>query len=606
MSLFEANLRLLAERHPQACRALERELPGEGRVRVVPTPSGAPTAILGGISVHSRRDPRKEAAAQVESETARDATAAIILGFGLGYAAEAFRERFPPIPALVIEPDVEMFRAAVSSRNLSGILSDGKTSFLVGAQPEEAAAMLEALPLAKPSVFSLRPAREKNPAWFHAMEEVLQSFLLRRDVNAHTLTRFGRLWVRNLGRNLEAFLGFPGVALLEGMFSGFPALVVAGGPSFDDIAPRLRELAERLLIVSVNTSLAPCLEAGVRPDFAVVVDPQYWASRYLDWTEPGVIVAEPSTHPRVFHRTGSRFFLCSSLFPLGERLESVVGEKGKLGAGGSVATSAWDLARLLGASPVYTAGLDLGFPGMRTHCRGVSLEELWHSLSGRLSPSEGASFRALREIGVFPTASASGGVTATDRRMLIYKWWFENQLAMRPGARSFTLSGDSAAIRGMPLARVEEVLDLPPVRAEIDARMRRVKELSREGAAGPEVRRMLREALGDVLAGLTELEKLSRRGLSLTAELEKALARGGDPGGSIRELDRVDRGILEVSDRSIAGFLLQSLIHGIEARGEGMATREEVLARSSEMYRGIAESAGWQSELLARARRTIG
>ena len=144
-----------------------------------------------------------------------------------------------------------------------------------------------------------------------------------------------------------------------------------------------------------------------------------------------------------------------------------------------MATAAWDLARHLGARPIYMAGLDLGYPAMRTHCRGVFTEDLWLAACHRTGPQETSSFRYLHEIGLFPVRSSGGAATHTDRRMLLYKWWFENQLTMHSDARTFTLSPDSVAIEGIPLADVQDTLRLPHVRDEIEARIRK----EREGAA---------------------------------------------------------------------------------------------------------------------------
>jgi hypothetical protein len=607
VSPWVRNLRVLAAHHLQTVRILESDASGPGRVHLAETPSGNPTATIDGIFLHSRYDPSRDAAMHVEREIDSSVTALIVLGFGLGYGTESARARFPNLPILVIEPDVEVFRVALTARDLSVLFSDRKILLHVGSSPESVTPLLESLPLSKPGFLRLRPAIENNPAAYHAAEEVVRSWLLRKDINVNTLNRFGRLWVRNLARNMRSFLECPGVAPLSGRFDGIPALVIAGGPSLDAIAPRLRELSKRLLIVSVNTPLMACLKAGVEPDFTVVVDPQYWASRYLDWTTStrGVFVVEPSTNPRVFRRPGASFFLCSSLFPLGEILEAAVGEKGQLGAGGSVATSAWDLARLLGANPVYTAGLDLGFPGMRTHCKGVYVEELWLSGSSRLAPMEGSSFRSLHDIGLFTVRSASGGATPTDRRMLLYKWWFENQLLIRSEMKSFTLSPRGAAIPGMPLAGVEDALALPVIRPEIDRLMAEVRGMRADQETHARLARSLTMALEQLTSELERLQRLSLRGLSLTRTLEKLIAENGDFGSCLRELDDVDRKILEVSARNIAGFLIQSIIHGISGEGERKSNPEEIVARSAAIYEGIAGSAKWQMHLLSRAKDSL-
>jgi hypothetical protein len=609
MSVLDGNLAALAPRFGDLARRLEEPSVERADIEVVPSASGAPTARYRGTWLHSRHDPRKEAAGQIARELDREATTGIALGFGLGYAAEEFLARAPGAALLVVEPDLALFRAALACRDLTAFLSSPRVTLHVGAVAEEIPEALGRLPLEKPVFLRLRAEVEKDPAPFRSAEEIARSYLLRREVNVNTLNRFGRLWVRNLCRNISAFVDSPGIARLEGHFTGVPALVLAGGPTFDAVAPRLRELAERMLVIAVNTPLAACREAGVSPDFTVVVDPQYWASRTLDWARPasGFVVAEPSTHPRVFRGDQSRFLLCSSLFPLGERLEAAVGERGKLGAGGSVSTSAWDLARLLGCEPIYAAGLDLGFPGLRTHCRNAFFEQLWYATCGRLSPVEGRQTRSLREIGVFAVRSAGGGWVATDRRMLLYKWWFENALAMRPGLRSYLLTGEGAAIAGMPVASIECVLALPRIRPLIDGKMAGVAARCRGSAdkaenQDPKERRdALVGVLGALAADLRELERVAGDGLARTDRLESVLARREDPRKLLSALDEIDRRILEVSSRNVASFLLQSVIHRVQGAGDRAASAAEVLSTSREIYRGILESARFQGELLQRS-----
>jgi hypothetical protein len=619
VSLLRENLAALAERHPGAAEALSaaeappaHEAPAEPAatpgIEIQVTPSGEPTARRDGVYLHGRHDPIRDAEGQVKREIDKDCTAIIVIGFGLGYGAQAARRAFPAIPLLVVEPDVQLFGAALGSRDLRPLLDDPAVRLHLGSRPEGLPAVLETLPLARPGFLRLRSALHARPVTYRASEETIQSWLLRRDINVNTLNRFGRLWIRNLCRNMDQLLRCPGVDSVRGIFDGLPALVVAGGPSLDALAPRLADLRQRMLVVAVNTPLRACREHGVEPDFTTVVDPQYWASRSMDWTRgtDGVFVAEPSTCPRVFRKEEERFFLCSSLFPLGETLEQAIGQKGKLGAGGSVSTSAWDLARLLGARPLYAAGLDLGFPGMRTHCRGTYPEGMWLSAADRFSPVESSSFRSLRDIGLFAARSTAGGTTPTDRRMLLYKWWFENQLRMSPAPAAYTLSGEGIEIEGMPLARLDDALALPVVRREIDRRMKRVRQIHEAEAATGETREQLAAALGTLESQLGELETQALRGRSLSRELGRLLAAHRDTSACLAEMDGIDRAILAVSARSIAGFLIQSVIHGITGEGDKAAGSEEVVRRSEAIYAGIAESAAWQRGLIGRSSTLLG
>ena len=238
---------------------------------------------------------------------------------------------------------------------------------------------------------------------------------------------------------------------------------------------------------------------------------------------------------------------------------------------------------------------------MRTHCKGVFTEDLWLSSNGRLAPLEGSSFRYLREIGVFPVRSCSGGTTLTDRRMLIYKWWFENQLTLRPGTRTFALSPESIAIEGMPLADIGDVLSLPAIRAEIETRKKRERLSLAEGASFEGARTALRETLVDLQLRLAELSTLAEEGLQVNTALDAAIRHGKAAAQLLGELDALDARILDMSARSIAGFLMQSLIQRIDGKGERKASPGEVLADSEALYRGIMDSARWQSDLISRA-----
>jgi hypothetical protein len=603
VSLREDNLAVLASLHPWAAASLSAAPPEPGRVYISPSAAGPPTAVLDGRRVHSGHDPVREARRQVQGEVPADATAVIALGFGLGYGVEAVRELRPGVPIIAIEPEAALFNAALGSRDLRPLLSDPRLRVHLDREPEGLAGLLEGLPLSRPCFLRLRPAIQARPAPYRAAEELVRSWLLRRDINVNTLKRFGRLWVRNLCRNVRAFADCAGVAGLSGLFDGLPGLVVAGGPSLDALGPRLRELRERAFVVAVNTPLAACMAWGAEPDFTVVVDPQYWASRYLDWAQARrcIYVAEPSTCPRLFRAVSSPVFLCSSLFPLGETLEAAIGEKGKLGAGGSVSTSAWDFARLLGARPLYAAGLDLGFPGLRTHCRGVFAEQSWLAAATRLDPLEGRSHRAITDIGLFGARAAGGGLVPTDRRMLLYKWWFECQLAMRPEVDARTLSPDGVDIKGMRVSPVEEALGLPRIRPEVDRRLERARAIHRDTARDARLLQALADAVADIGSQMEALESLGTRGAALCGELEAAVAAGADPRPLIAALDDVDARILSLPARGVAGFLLQSIIHEITGQGEAPADPREAVARSKAVYAEMAESTAWQKDLLRRA-----
>ncbi|GHU86294.1 hypothetical protein FACS189473_5530 [Spirochaetia bacterium] len=359
------------------------------------------------------------------------------------------------------------------------------------------AAVMGALRLfkGKPEIIRNRALMTLDEAWYADAERHIGTWTSKDAVNQATLKRFGKRWVRNLAANMESIRDLPGVGRLAGVLrtcapqacGDIPVLLAAAGPSLDGIVPYLPALAERCVVAAVDTSLNLLLKAGVDPDFALVVDPQYWNVRHLDRAKAPktCLVAESAVYPSAlrgflpqkvspsaenmaagaampYTAAFERAYLCGSVFPLGRFIEERVDPKGSLGTGGSVATTAWDFARLLGASSIWIAGLDLSFPGLKTHFKGALFENRALAESGRLDPAETRSVRALRDGLPFSAPSAEGGTVLTDRRLSLYAAWFENRFRLYPNLRNYSFSAGGLAIPGLIPAKPEDLLALPP------------------------------------------------------------------------------------------------------------------------------------------------
>ncbi|MDR2445570.1 MAG: DUF115 domain-containing protein [Spirochaetaceae bacterium] len=450
------------------------------------TASGAPTARLDGRYLHSTRDPAREAARLVlvadVGKTSQN-RAFLLLGFGLGYAAEAAAALDPPPLVIAVEKRVDVLRAAFETRDLSGLLG-GRLVFVLGDEP---GAVTEALRIAPKELSIIRnPALTAADAEFYReLERHIENWRTKDAVNEATLRRFGKRWVKNQAANLPAVRDLPGIGLLAGRFD-FPVLLLAAGPTLDQLDRKVAALAERCVVVAVDTALRFLRREGVKPDFVVSVDPQYWNTRHLDrcLSEKSVLVAEAACYPTLLRDrldgvgVGRPSFLCGSLYPLSGFIERRVDVKGRLGSGGSVASAAWDFAASLAparaARPIFIAGLDLAFPGFATHYRGALFEERALVTATRFLPAETLSFRALLDGAPFFAAAADGTLVLTDKRLALYASWFENRLKSPENRGSFRLSGRGLAINGMKTAGIEEVLDLPPCRAEISRRTEQV------------------------------------------------------------------------------------------------------------------------------------
>ena len=532
---WEKNIAVLRARYPALAEQLEKNnrpafFGGAAGVdhatgpdiRVESAASGNPTLVINGIHIHSNRDPVREASRQAATESAENAENAgkagnrvrVVLGFGLCYGAEA-AAKASSLPVIVAERRPELFRLALENRDLGEFLSSGKHILVVGGDPGGITGVLGILEQAgiKTAPFVIKngalcSVSAEDREWYDDAERRIFSWISRDRINAATLRRFGKRWTKNLAANLGVIRDLPGGRGFAGCLDGtdIPVFLAAAGPSLDEIAPRAAAIRERCLLVAVDTSLRFLLRLGIDPDFTVAVDPQFWNSRHLDrLSSASCLVAESAVYPPVLRPGGfRRTFLCRSLFPLGRFIEDRTDPKGALGAGGSVATTAWDFARLLGPSAIWIAGLDLGFPGYKTHFRGALFEENVHAESTRFTPAETLSCLSLQGGFPFFAASASGGRVLTDRRLSIYCAWFENRISQERTLRNYSLSSGGLAVRGLVPAALPQLLALPPRRDEITKLLEKTfARIEGEFAAEKAAREQrYGEAFGDLVRGL--------------------------------------------------------------------------------------------------------
>ena len=113
---------------------------------------------------------------------------------------------------------------------------------------------------------------------------------------------------------------------------------------------------------------------------------------------------------------------------------------------------------------------------------------------------------------------------------------------------------------------------------------------------------MLRERRPErVIRSLRDLsEELSR--LEALAAEGAALAGSGRPAGElVPALAEVDRRIMALASRQIAGFLFQPLIREILDNPEGAGDFEKALGTSRSLYRNMVVSASYHRKLLEKS-----
>lgn len=239
--------------------------------------------------------------------------------------------------------------------------------------------------------------------------------------NRATVISLGRLWIRNLFRNLLEFdQGIDQAASLADR----PILVAGAGPSLEEHGELIRRIRTGVRLLAVDTALPYLLALDIVPDAVVSMDSQQLNVKDLIPTPPPGIrlladaTAAPSfvrAFPRHLRYAFVSHFAESSLWGL---LEEANLRIPMLQAGGSVGTTSLLLAdhlrHLAGRRelPILLAGLDFAFTPGLPHARMTYTHILTLTSRSRLAPEPFLPPHLARKR--LPAPAKGGGTVRTD------------------------------------------------------------------------------------------------------------------------------------------------------------------------------------------------
>ena len=488
-SIWNKNLQLFKSRFP-ALADLYHELIEEISIQgdekgifsfwsILPAKNGSPTAQINHMLLHSSYNPQREAQTTAQQLVTKNKETVIFMGAGLGWQfcamAQLMVKSVAPCPVkklVLVEPDPVHFFGALYYIDWSEVFAVEQLVLAIGCPENSLMGLLEGNSINTGStgvsaayVYVIPAFIQHARPYFDSVITLIERNRNKNDINAATYKRFEKLWIRNSMKNLVHIAECGTVKeLADKAPAGHNFILVAAGPTLEEILPKIKEWAACTTIVCVETALHALLKTGIQPDYIVITDPQYYAYRHIAGlaAPKSILVCPLSVHPAVFRFKCRQIVLCSEMFPVSSYFESKLGEFGDLGAGGSVASSAWNLCRLLGAQNIYLAGLDLSYPAGQTHIKGSSAEQAFLAASYRLSTLQNKN--SAYRFGPNPEYAVDyeGKPVLTDARMKMFAWWFESRLAACPEVKTWTLSSKSMKIPG-----VQVVTDLATVSTEV-------------------------------------------------------------------------------------------------------------------------------------------
>jgi len=373
-------------------------------------------------SLHSRYNPRAEAARYIDSLQLKNTIECFILiEPGFGFLIPVLRERFPDSKIIILHTGKCLSRENLTSDCAVYCGVSDETDLI--SQTHDIKIFLETeipnIDIAKIKIIEWRPSMNYFKEAYVKLLSQSVEFLKRIDAGKRTTAHFGKRWFKNYLKNICYIK-----KIISFKKSDIPVIVTGSGPSLENALPFIKDMQEYCLIIAASSSITALSFAEIKPDIIITTDGGNWARKHLH-----ILFSDTAN---LFSNTAFAANLCAALpsqcserpFLLindGSFWQSVILHELSLpsiiiGQRGTVSATAAELAMQLSNGNIYLAGMDFSNSDIRTHAKPYAFDNIFFAQANRFFPVYSAAFKR-------SSLLKDGG------SMKIYETWFKDQLS---------------------------------------------------------------------------------------------------------------------------------------------------------------------------------
>lgn len=302
-----------------------------------------------------------------------------MFGFGNGiFVRELLHRAAVDSEVYLWEPNAEIFRYVLEKEDITDILTDRRFHIFLGEEGlqdyknivdyvlnwHNAATQIHCSHICYDQLFE-----KEYQEFMNTVYSANQMMRVRRDTNVW----FAHRTVTNTLRNLRYIEHSNYITELMGKIpDDIPAIIVSAGPSLEKNMSLLKKAEGRAFIVATDSAVRVLEANGLPYDCINTVDPgkpTWYLSKFPGSKEKPLFCTMQAPAKLMEFHAGRKIWGGNSFF-----IDILYGRFGmffpNIDAGGSVATDALELIRLLGFKTVILIGQDLAYDGEKTHAGG--------------------------------------------------------------------------------------------------------------------------------------------------------------------------------------------------------------------------------------------
>lgn len=440
--MYEKNIALLRNNNAILHSKLLGISLDSAKYQVIDTKTDCPTlkVSMNGkeILLHSKYNPIREARAYIDEQFDNNISEYVVIGLGFAYHIQQLIQKGTDIKIFVLENDINVLRAAMESIDMSDIITNPQISIEFQDTVGGYISRLDEL-LSGPNRKLLinLPMVQIMGGEFTEVKYILEEYR----INKRAIKSMDMLQ-ENFIENIKHF--DKGIDKLFNYYEGIPIFIVSAGPSLDKNINQLKQIKNKGIILAVGKAVWALSIAGVQPDLIIVTDPTSAIYRDqikgIDIKVPIIVLSTCDKNVMVNYE-GYKLIAFQEGY---EPAEVYAGENNfkLVRTGGSVATTALDIAIKLGGGPIIFVGQDLAPTEGRSHARGVPVSENIKST-----------------VNLRPVQDINGGTVFTTKNLYMYLRWIENRIEEEPQVKFVDATEGGAKIKGTEIMKLQDAIN---------------------------------------------------------------------------------------------------------------------------------------------------
>ena len=580
--MLEKNLKFIEKQNIELYNKLKQLPQEQNKIEILETKDGNYTVKVDAKLLHSLYRPQKEAEKIINNVELENKKIILVFGFGFGYYIEEISKRInEDVEIFIFQEDLQILNEALRYRDFEAIFKKDNIYFFTTNQKYE---MLEKFEkhfkvglLPEYEIIKHKIEYERNKKEYTKVYEYIKNMLSTHLVNSSTIFEFSKLWQKNRFYNLKHFANSIGVDKFFEKFKNKPIIIVAAGPSLDKNIKYLHWIKNKAIIIAVGTVLKKLEKEKIIPDLIVSLDAgeANWEHfRRVDYEKIPILYELMINTKILDHHIGEKIIFASTDI-ISEWGEEILGKKGFIKSGGTVALTGYDFAVKIGGNPIILLGQDLAYSGGKTHASSTVYEK----------DKIGAGYNLEVE-------DIYGKKVMSDIKFKTFKEFFERFISkdkkMNEKLMVFDCTEGGAKIKGTEVKSIKDVYFNYIESSDVDFE----KVLEVESKKKLNKIQKLEDEKIKLKSNLERLNKFLEKAIK---ETEKIIKEKKD----LKKLEKIEEKIKnEISISKFINSISQPIIAKVMKETQKSENLKSILEVNLKLYKGLKDSVEFNLECL--------